>query len=65
MTWIKTVAPQEATGVVAGIYRQEEERVGFVRESASVLSLKPRTMQIIDKQRLSAITPIWYACSMP
>lgn len=41
MTWIRTVAEEEAEGVVAELYRQARESFSFVPDAVKVFSLRP------------------------
>ena len=45
MAFLRTVAPAEATGPLAAIYRAAVERAGKVFQILQVQSLEPRTLQ--------------------
>ncbi|REJ83414.1 MAG: hypothetical protein DWQ36_24185 [Acidobacteria bacterium] len=42
--WITTVAPEQATGLLARIYRQAMRRAGKVFHVLRIQSLRPRTL---------------------
>ncbi|MBU0638762.1 MAG: carboxymuconolactone decarboxylase family protein [Planctomycetes bacterium] len=45
MAWIKTVADDEATGLLKVIYRAAHERAGRVFDITRVMSLNPHTLR--------------------
>jgi alkylhydroperoxidase family enzyme len=45
LAFLRTVAPAEATGPLASIYRRAIERAGKVFQILQVQSLEPRTLQ--------------------
>lgn len=45
MTWIRTVAPEEAEGLLAKLYRAAIKRAGKVFNVLRVQSLRPRVLR--------------------
>lgn len=57
MTWIRTVAEDEAEGVVAELYRQARETFTFVPEAVKVFSLRPDVAQAQAQLRSALVGP--------
>ena len=45
MSWIKMIAPREAEGELAGLYRKYQEPDGTVDNIIAIHSLNPKSMQ--------------------
>ncbi len=45
MTWIRTVAPGEATGLLSRLYREALERAGKVFQVIRCQSLRPEVLE--------------------
>ena len=45
MSWIRTVAPEEATGLLAELYTAAIRRAGRVFQIVRMMSLAPRTLR--------------------
>lgn len=45
MTWIRTVAPDEATGLLARLYREAKERAGKVFHVLRCQSVRPEVLE--------------------
>jgi alkylhydroperoxidase family enzyme len=46
MAWIKTIAPEAATGKLKEIYEAASARAGYVPQMTRLQSLRPETMEI-------------------
>lgn len=49
MPWVKTVPPQQATGVQKEIYEGQIERSGSVSPATEIISLKPRYLALWEQ----------------
>ena len=45
MSWLRTVAPGEARGLLAQLYAEAVQRAGRVYQIVRAMSLAPRTLQ--------------------
>ena len=45
MAWLRTIAPEEATGPLARIYEAAVQRAGRVYQIVRMMSLAPRTLE--------------------
>ena len=58
MTWIRTIAPEEARGLVQTVYQASVKRAGRVFQIVRAMSLAPRTMeQSLELYRAVMFTP--------
>ncbi len=46
MAWVKTVRPEEATGVLDRVYRAAEKKAGYLPNLTKLQSLRPDTMEM-------------------
>jgi hypothetical protein len=44
MSYVKTIAPEEATGELADLYDQDRARIGYVPAYTRILSLRPEAI---------------------
>ena len=61
MAWVKTVKPEEATGVLDRVYLAAEKRAGYLPNLTRLQSLRPETMAIgvsLYRQLMDASTGI-------
>ncbi len=45
MSWIRTIAPEQATGALGRAYEAAVERAGRVYQIVRAMSLQPRTLE--------------------
>ena len=44
MSFVKMIAPEEATGELSDLYEQDRARIGYVPEYTRILSLRPEAI---------------------
>jgi hypothetical protein len=44
MSYVKTVAPEEASGELSDLYEQDRARLGYVPDYTRILSLRPEAI---------------------